>query len=627
MTDTGYKIGLVTPFSWTAPHMVNRHVAGLARELTERGHRVTIIAPTADRAAVRQARQRVREVLLDERETLFDPVEPYPRYFFAGVTYPVRVNRATSIVAAPVDLISNVDVLLQAEQLDVLHVHEPFVPGMGWTALRHAGCPLVATFHADSERFHAYWAARPRLQRYFESFDSVIAVSRAARDSASRAFEGEFRIVPDGVDLAVFRAADGRCPGPLRILFVGGGGRRDGLRVMLRALRALDMEAGAVHVDVCGDDRQEARSALLVPAAHAAYVSFHGALDEPRLAELMRQADIVCVPALQTEAFGLPLVQAMASGTALVASDIAGFRELVTDGRDGVLVPPRQPRALARALRTLIEDERQRAQLAAAARKTARYYSWDEVAGRLERVYGEVVRRRKRPRAGVRARPVELYADFHIHSHHSRDCTVSVPEILQRARQIGLDIVAITDHNTLAGGQEGLRLADEYGVRVIAGEEIKTLEGEVIGLFLTRSIAARLSFGETIAAIKAQGGIVYVPHPFDRLHAIPSYATLREHAADIDVLEVFNARLAFPSFNERAERFAQRYRLLAAAGSDAHVLPGLGTALTGMADFSGPDDFLDALADSRIVRRRKSVLYLTSLKFVQTNLEGESPRR
>ena len=131
-----------------------------------------------------------------------------------------------------------------------------------------------------------------------------------------------------------------------------------------------------------------------------------------------------------------------------------------------------------------------------------------------------------------------------------------------------------------------------------------------------------MSFAETIAAIREQGGVTYVPHPFDRLHTIPSPAVLRENVADIDVVEVFNSRLAFPGFNELAERFAQRYRLPAAGGSDSHVLPGIGTALCGMDDFTGPSDFVAALAESRIVRRPRSLIYLQSLKLLQTTMGG-----
>jgi predicted metal-dependent phosphoesterase TrpH len=224
-------------------------------------------------------------------------------------------------------------------------------------------------------------------------------------------------------------------------------------------------------------------------------------------------------------------------------------------------------------------------------------------------------------------RVTEVYADFHMHSEHSKDCVVPVRDLLARARECGLDVIAITDHNSADGGLEGRELADEYGVRVIVGEEVKTSEGEVVGLFLEETIPGGLSFAETIAAIREQKGVVYLPHPFDRLHTVPSYAILKQHVRDIDVVEVFNSRLAFPAFNERAELFAQRYRISAAAGSDAHVLPGLGTAMTAMAPFAGRDDFLDALADSRIIRRPKSYLYLTGLKFIQTNFDGGARQR
>ena len=195
-----------------------------------------------------------------------------------------------------------------------------------------------------------------------------------------------------------------------------------------------------------------------------------------------------------------------------------------------------------------------------------------------------------------------------------------VASILERAREVGLDVVAITDHDSVAGGLEARELADRYGVRVVVGEEVKSTEGEIVGLFLERTIPGGMSLADTIAAIREQGGVVYLPHPFDRLHTIPEPAVLRAHVDEIDVVEVFNSRLAFPRFNEAAERFAQRYRIPAAAGSDAHVLPGIGTALCGMDDFTGPRDFAAALAESRIVRRPRSLVYLQSLKLLQTGL-------
>lgn len=666
MQGSGYSIGLVTPFNWTRPHHVNAHVAQLAEQLTARGHRVTIITPTTDRSRVRLAKQRVREVLMDDRDSVFDVDEPYPRYFFPGGTYGVRLNRSTRLVGASVDFTANTDVLLRSERFDVLHLHEPFVPGPGWTGLQWAHCPLIATFHTDSESYRSYWMARGPLQRYFDAFDSVLATTRAVRDAVWRAFQGEVSIVPGGIDYSVFSVAAagrhdaaGTAKEPFRLLYAGGRARRDGLRLLLRSLRRLDDLAPAFKVDICGDDRLETRYEHLVPEPFLPAATFHGLLTEPELAERMAAADVLCVPSLETDRFEARVPQAMAAGVTVVAADVAGIRELVEDGREGMLVAPGRTSVLAHALRELAGDPERRAALGAAGRVAARRYDWETVTGEIEAVYEAAVSRRHgaatrpsppRSSAGL-AQPADLaltaaawqvraheaggresgesekpeailYADFHMHSDHSDDCVVPVRELLVRARQCGLDVIAITDHNSAEGGLEGQKLAAEHGVQVIVGEEVKTAEGEVVGLFLERTIPGGLSFAETLEAIREQNGIVYLPHPFDRLHTVPSYGVLKRHVDEIDVVEVFNSRLAFPAFNERAELFAQRYRIAAAAGSDAHVLASLGTAMTAMARFTGRDDFMEALADSRIIRRPKSYLYLTGLKFIQTSLEG-----
>jgi predicted metal-dependent phosphoesterase TrpH len=137
----------------------------------------------------------------------------------------------------------------------------------------------------------------------------------------------------------------------------------------------------------------------------------------------------------------------------------------------------------------------------------------------------------------------------------------------------------------------------------------------VIGLFLSDEIPRGLSFGETVAEIRAQGGIVYLPHPFDRLHAIPEPATLHRHLDEVDVLEVYNARLLFEAYNDEALRFARKYDLTMGAGSDAHVLQGVGTGAVRMRAFEGPDDFLVSLRSAQVLRRPRSLLYLQSLKW------------
>jgi predicted metal-dependent phosphoesterase TrpH len=141
-------------------------------------------------------------------------------------------------------------------------------------------------------------------------------------------------------------------------------------------------------------------------------------------------------------------------------------------------------------------------------------------------------------------------------------------------------------------------------------------QGEVIGLFLKEQIPRGLSFADTIEAIRAQGGLVYVPHPFDRLHAIPDAATLHRHLAEVDVLEVYNARLLFEAYNDEAVRFARKYNITAGAGSDAHVLQGVGTGAVRMRRFDGPEEFLLSLRSAEVLRRPKSLAYLQGLKWV-----------
>ncbi len=616
------KIGILTPFLWTSPSGVNRQVASLASELTAGGHRVTVIAPSADRELVAGARRRVEAVLIGERAAIFGDDEPYPRYFFAGATYAVRERRSPKLIAAPAGLIANIDVLLETEDLDLLHLHEPFVPGLGWAALRHASCPLVATFHANPERLAPLLSTRPQLRRLFDSLDVAIASSYAVRDVAALALPGAYRVIPPGVDLERFRPGDGRAPGPVRLVFDGAELRNCGLGVLLRALRRLEDLASAFTVDVYGPPALERRYARLVSPAFSGRVVFHGTVPASAWPEILRGADVVCALSPGPATVATTLLEAMASGATVVASALPVHGEIVRDGVDGVLVRSRAPRELAAALRRLAEERGLRERLALEGLRSVRRYDWKRVAGEISDVYDAVTARRRQPLPRRSGRRRELFADFHIHSHHSKDCVMPVADILERAREVGLDVVAITDHNSVEGGLEARELADRFGLRVIVGEEVKTSEGEVIGLFLQRTIPGGMSFAETIAAIKEQGGIVYVPHPFDRLHTIPSPQVLRANVADIDVIEVFNSRLAFPRFNELAERFAHRYRIPAAAGSDAHVLPGIGTAFCGIDDFEGPGDFVDALAESRIVRCPRSRLYLQSLKLIQTTMAG-----
>ena len=161
----------------------------------------------------------------------------------------------------------------------------------------------------------------------------------------------------------------------------------------------------------------------------------------------------------------------------------------------------------------------------------------------------------------------------------------------------------MTDHNEISGALEAREKAD--GIKVIVAEEVKTADqGEVIGLFIEEKIPRGLTLEETIAEIKRQGGLVYVPHPFDRMHSVPDYEHLLKVVDDIDAIEVFNPRVAFSAFNEEAATFAQKYRIVAGAGSDSHVPQGLGSVKIMMRDFDGPEEFLESLRDADIIRKQ-----------------------
>ena len=207
--------------------------------------------------------------------------------------------------------------------------------------------------------------------------------------------------------------------------------------------------------------------------------------------------------------------------------------------------------------------------------------------------------------------------DLHTHTSWSHDCSVPAADLLDAAEEIGLGAIAVTDHNVFGGALEAVELARDRRLIVIPGEEMKTKgQGEVIGLFLREEIPRGLSFEDTIAAVRAQGGLVFLPHPFDRRHAIPRPVTLHRHLAEIDMLEVYNARLLKETYNDEALRFARKYNLLQGAGSDAHVLPGLGTGAVRMREFRTPEEFLISLRSAEILRRPKSLTYLQSLKWV-----------
>jgi len=254
-------------------------------------------------------------------------------------------------------------------------------------------------------------------------------------------------------------------------------------------------------------------------------------------------------------------------------------------------------------------------------------------AAELEQIYATLAARRHSsdgdPAIRRRLAKRELIeVDLHMHTDHSYDCATPVEVLLSTARAQGLGAIAVTDHNETSGALEARAQGAEAGVKVIVGEEVKTAgQGEVIGLFIEEKIPRGLTLEETVGEIKRQGGLVYVPHPFDRLHSVPDYEHLLPILEHIDAIEVFNSRVAIGAFNDEAERFAAKYRIACGAGSDSHVPQGLGSARIRMRDFEGPAEFMQSLRDADILTRPSSLLYVQALKFLQTKATPASAQR
>jgi hypothetical protein len=566
---------MVTPFAWSQPHPVNEHVAAAAEELRRRGHEVVVLAPSnraVGLAAGRRALRRLgREGIPLEGTVALGPAIPVSRRSRMGVPLGVRAN---------------LELALSADSFDVVHAHEPGLPSLSYLALRHARALTVATFHSP-ERL-GYPPGRQQRERLLARVDALTAVGEETVSAARARFPGEYRLLPHGVEPGKERAAD-----PARRFVLEW--RADELaraRAALRALRELPgwellllrtrPLAGRPYVPLAVRGRVHVRTAL-DPDARAKALAGAAALI-PAQRRLPRLA-------LEAQTAGVPLLDPPGSDS--------------------------QPELVGAAMARLTENPDWRAKLSEQAREAAKNDGVSALGDELERIYDSVLGRRRRAPARsdpLADRPLVL-CDLHMHTEHSHDCTVPVEALLDYAEAQGLGAIAITDHNIFSGALEAVELARGRDLAVIPGEEVKTESGEVIGLFLEREIPRGMPMGETIAAIREQNGVVYLPHPFDRLHTIADAGTLHRHLAEIDVFEVYNARLLFEGFNDEALRFARKYNLTMGAGSDAHVLQGVGTGLVRMRAFATPEEFLISLRSAEILRRPKSLVYLQGLKW------------
>jgi predicted metal-dependent phosphoesterase TrpH/glycosyltransferase involved in cell wall biosynthesis len=565
------RICFVTPFAWSQPHEVNAHVEGVAAALRRRGHDVTVLAPST----------RARD-LLAGRRALHGGSDA--ELIAVGPSIPI--SRRTNM-GVPVGVRANLRLALASGHYDVVHGFEPGLPSLSYHALTSAHALTAATFFSP-ERL-GYPARRSRRDRLRIRVDALLATSEETARAALERLEGDYRLVPIGVDTERFRP--GRKKNIIALELEPAG--RPVTRALSRLLKELTgWELLLLHTKPLGF-----RPAIPLSVRRRVHVR---SVRRPDQRVTAFASASIFVPAPDGEE--RLALEASAAGVVTAAGDDAA--------------------EIAESVKRLAGDKEQRERAGAKARAAAERQSFDRVADELDTIYSRLARKRRGPReADYGADPLAgrdwIVVDLHMHTEWSHDCSIPVSDLLDHAEEIGLGGIAITDHNAFGGALEAVDLASVRDLVVIPGEEVKTDgQGEIIGLFLEEEIPRGLSFADTIAAIHEQGGLVYLPHPFDRMHAIPDPATLHRHLAEIDVFEVFNARLLRESFNDEALRFARKYRLLQGAGSDAHVLQGVGTGAVRMRRFEGAEEFLLSLRTAEILRRPKSLAYLQSLKWV-----------
>jgi phosphatidyl-myo-inositol alpha-mannosyltransferase len=364
------RIALACPYAWDAPGGVQVHVRQLAEHLGERGHETMVLAPGWSRLVERGVRIVGRPVRI-----------PYQ-----GTVAPIGLSPLS---------VGRVGDALREFRADVVHAHEPLTPSTSMFATLRARAPVVGTFHAYAERSGLLTVAAPILRPVWRRLRVRIAVSEAAARFVETRFEGAVRIVPNGCDVELFAKAEpaqGLPPGR-RLLWVGRLDRQKGFPVAIRAFAELAAELPDLTLVVAGDGRDRTAIAQLGSDARRRVVML-GTVPHHRLPAYHAAADAFIAPALGQESFGIVLVEAMAAGLPIVASDIAGYREVVGAGVEALLVPPEDASALADAVRRVLAEPVLAERLRIAGRSRAERYRWPVVVDQIEAAYTDAVDQR-----------------------------------------------------------------------------------------------------------------------------------------------------------------------------------------------------------------------------------------
>ncbi|HEX7365425.1 MAG TPA: glycosyltransferase family 4 protein [Dehalococcoidia bacterium] len=365
------KIGLVSPYDYAFPGGVVSHVAYLAHFLIQSGQTVKIMAPCT------------------RKGTRYFEEEVIP----VGRPLPIPFGGAIARVPISPWLPGKIDEILSREKFDILHLHEPFAPMVCASALLKSETVNVGTFHAFYTKSRVYWLGKPAFQRWIKKLHGKIAVSRPALEYASRHMPGDYCIIPNGIDTEHFCVDGPRREefndGKINILFVGRLERRKGVAYLLNACAAIKRRFPDFRLVVVGPGKLlRLRYNKLVDDMNLSdHVVFTGYVPGDELPSYYRSADIFCAPATGGESFGIVLLEAMACGKPVVATNIDGYASVLADGEEGLLVPPRDEDALAEALLKLVQNKSLRSSMGGKGLTKAEKYSWPNITRQVVNYY------------------------------------------------------------------------------------------------------------------------------------------------------------------------------------------------------------------------------------------------
>ncbi|OQY95213.1 MAG: hypothetical protein B6D41_06410 [Chloroflexi bacterium UTCFX4] len=374
------KIALVTPYDYPYPGGVTEHIMQLDREFRRRGYDTRILA----------ASSQDQEPLEDNVIKVSGAVRTFP---FSGSN--VRVTIAPQVYR-------RIKKILREEQFDIVHAHEPAAPPLCPIVLRHSHAVNIGTFHAYRETNTMYQMARPLLRPVYNKLNGRIFVSQAVRDFTLAQFPGDYRIIPNGIDFQRFaspkvrpieRFHDGRP----NILFVGRLDKRKGFHHLIRAFPFIKQFFPDARLIVVGayEDADKAPFIRYARAHRLRSVHFVGYVSREMLPRYYRTAHLFCAPSTGFESFGIVLLEAMAAGLPIVASDIAGYRLVLTNGAEGSLVPPEDSNALAHAIVNLMSAPETCQRMAEQGRRTAAQYDWTHIAEQVLAYYHDLLPTRR----------------------------------------------------------------------------------------------------------------------------------------------------------------------------------------------------------------------------------------